>query len=499
LSKTSLKRVTHLLLAFLSFSVYSQKKPPEVGSSSSMQSQTVKTIFSNCDSYLFSNCVFLEKDDQYYSYFKEINDKECNSYVLDGYEMSLLKNELTSSIISLINTVSTNQFYFRDNKINKPKEKEIFNSVSNSYSNAILFNPKFTFCNNNGSKRIIIYVEKEKFDNDQKMFFNATIKRSKQVLRESEIFKIKNPNYQFVDELEQLNSFLNILRSFYSLMVTLEIDYKTLDEYLNLEQRVANFESSLNNLNNNLIQVDEYISNKNYTSAFNLIGELKLKFNDVEQRKILFQKQKEYLDLVRFEKNRRKKEYKNNASSFNTFSFDFNLNTALVNNSTNSSGELNYTDNSPFDRVYPALGVKFVFNDRDKTWGLGPYYKQHFSNSLISLNNIEYYFPFSNNFSEAGIWGQYFINSTSITFSAAKLLGRYQDMNQSALNFWTFSPGFKIEFEKTSYYASLILTRANSEYSFNGFSFGISYDLKLNRKISDTQLRNLEKEFPDNF
>ena len=35
-------------------------------------------------------------------------------------------------------------------------------------------------------------------------------------------------------------------------MVTLEIDYKTLDEYLNLEQRVANFESSLNNLNNNL-------------------------------------------------------------------------------------------------------------------------------------------------------------------------------------------------------------------------------------------------------
>ena len=170
-----------------------------------------------------------------------------------------------------------------------------------------------------------------------------------------------------------------------------------------------------------------------------------------------------------------------------------------MNNSTNSSGELNYTYNSPFDRVYPALGVKFVLNDRDKTWGLGPYYKQHFSNSLISLKNIEYYFPFSNNFSEAGIWGQYFINSTSITFSAAKLLGKYQDMNQSALNFWTFSPGLKIEFEKTSYYTSLILTRANSEYSFNGFSFGISYDLKLNRKISDAQLRNLEKEFPDNF
>ena len=83
------------------------------------------------------------------------------------------------------------------------------------------------------------------------------------------------------------------------------------------------------------------------------------------------------------EKSRLKKEFKNNASSFNMFSFDLNLNTALVNNSTNSSGELNYTYNSPFDRVYPALGVKFVINDRDKTWGLGPYYKHHFSNSLI--------------------------------------------------------------------------------------------------------------------
>lgn len=494
-----MKRVAHLLLVFLSFSAYGQKNPLEVGSSMSIENQAENAIFSNCDSFLLSNCIFLEKDDQYYSYFKEISNKECNSYILDRNEMSLLKNELTSSIISLINVVATNQLYFRDDKINKSEEIEIFDLVSKSSSNAILFNPKFTFCDYNGSKRIIVYVEKEKFDNIQKNYFDATIKISKQLLEEYEIFKIKNPNYQFAEELEQLNSFLNVLRSFYSLMVTLNIDEKTLDEYLNLEQRVATFESSLNNLENNLIHVDEYISTKNYISAYNLIRELKLRFNGVEQRKILFQKQKEYLDLVRLEKNRRKKEFKNNASSFNKLSFDFNINTALVNNSTNSSGEMNYTYNSPFDRLYPALGVRFIFNDRDKKWGIGPYYKQHFSNYLISLNNIEYYFPFSKNFSEAGVWGQYFINSTSITFSAAKLLGKYQDINQSALNFWTFSPGFKIEFQKTSFYASLILTRANSEYSFNGFSFGISYDLKLNRKISDSQLRDLENEFPDNF
>jgi len=494
-----LKRVTHLLLAFLTFSVYSQKNTLEVGSSSSMQSQAVKTIFSNCNSYLPSNCVFLEKDDQYYSYFKEINEKECNSYVLDGYEMSLLKNELTSSIISLINIVSTNQFYFRDNKINKAKEKEIFNSVSKSYSNAILFNPKFTFCNNNGSKRIIVYVEKEKFDNDQKMFFNATIKRSKQVLRESERFKILNPNYQFKEELIKIESSLNVLRSFYSLMITLGVNEKTLDQYIALEEKSETFKNSINNLNNNLIRVDEYISNKNFTSAYNLIKELKVKFNGTDQRKRINQKQKEYSDLVRLEKNRRKNEYKKNASSYNTFSFDANFNTALVNNSTNSTGELNYTYNSPFDRIYPAVGVKFIFNDRNKTWGLGPYFKQHFSKSLISLKKIEYYFPFSNNFSEAGIYGQYFINSTSITFSAAKLLGEYQDLDQKPLNFWTFSPGVKFELKKTSYYAGLILTRANSEYSFNGFTFGVSYDLKLKKKISDKQLRKLEDEFPNKF
>jgi hypothetical protein len=230
-----------------------------------------------------------------------------------------------------------------------------------------------------------------------------------------------------------------------------------------------------------------------------LIKELKVKFNGTDQRKRINQKQKEYSDLVRLEKSRRKNEYKKNASSYNTFSFDANFNTALVNNSTNSTGELNYTYNSPFDRIYPAVGVKFIFNDRNKTWGLGPYFKQHFSKSLISLKKIEYYFPFSNNFSEAGIYGQYFINSTSITFSAAKLLGEYQDLDQKPLNFWTFSPGVKFELNKTSYYAGLILTRANSEYSFNGFTFGVSYDLKLNKKISNYQLRKLEDEFPNKF
>ena len=494
-----MKNLYFPFLFFLSNLIYTQEKQLEYGSSSNTAAD-VEVVVSSCEDYLLSNCLYLENDDQYYSYYKDVNNSECDSYIFDGYERSLLKNELTSSILTFINTISIIELNSRDDKIKRIKEEEeIFKSVSKSYSNAILYNPKFAFCDDNDSRKIIIYVEKSKFDNDQKLLFQATIKRLRQQLRESERFKILNSNYQFKEELIKIESSLNVLRSFYSLMITLGVNEKTLDEYIALEEKSETFKNSINNLNNNLIRVDEYISNKNFTSAYNLIKELKVKFNGTYQRKRIIQKQKEYSDLVRLEKNRRKNEYKKNASSYNTFSFNANFNTALVNNSTNSIGELNYTYNSPFDRIYPSVGVKFIFNDRNKTWGLGPYFKQHFSKSLISLKKIEYYFPFSNNFSEAGIYGQYFINSTSITFSAAKLLGEYQDLDQKSLNFWTFSPGVKFELNKTSYYAGLILTRANSEYSFNGFTFGVSYDLKLNKKISNYQLRKLEDEFPNKF
>ena len=174
----------------------------------------------------------------------------------------------------------------------------------------------------------------------------------------------------------------------------------------------------------------------------------------------------------------------------------------MVNNSTNSSGERNYSNNSTFDRIYPALGFKYIINDRNRKWGLGPYYKLHLSQSLIVLKNIEYFFPFSKNFSEVGLWGQYFINSyssSSITFSAAKLLGNYQDLNGDSLNFWTFSPGYKIKLNKTSFYVGFIITRADTEFSFNGLSLGLSYDIKLNSKISKSQINELDEEYPIKF
>ena len=493
-----MKNLYFLFLFLLFTTIYTQEIPLEYGSSA----ESVEIVNLSCEDYLISDCLYLENGNQYYSYFKSINNDECNSFVFDGYEMSLLKNQLTSSILSIINSVSTNQFYSRNSNRKKNLEEEIFNSVSKSYSNAILFNPKFAFCDDNDSRKIIVYVERSKFDSDQKLFFQATIKRLRQQLRESERFKILNPNYQFKEELIKIESSLNVLRSFYSLMITLGVNEKTLDEYIALEGKSKTFKNSINSLNNNLIRVDEYISNKNFTSAYNLIKELKVKFNGIDQTKMINQKQKEYSDLVRLEKNTKKKEYKKNASSFNNLSLDANFNSALVNNSTNSSGERNYSNNSTFDRMYPALGFKYIINDRNRKWGLGPYYKLHLSQSLIVLKNIEYFFPFSKNFSEVGLWGQYFINSyssSSITFSGAKLLGKYQNLNGDSLNFWTFSPGYKIKLNKTSFYAGFIITRADSEFSFNGLSLGLSYDIKLNSKISESQNKKLDEEYPIKF
>ena len=493
-----MKNSIYLYVFLLSISIYGQKKSLEYGSSI----ESVEVINLSCEDYLISGCLYLESGDQYYSYYKNINNDECNSFIFDGYEKSLLKNELTSSIITFISTISTSQFNFRNSKTKKAVEEEIFKSESKSYSNAILFNPKFAYCNDNDSRKIIVYVEKSKFDRNQKLFFEATIKRLSRQLTESRRFKILNPNYQFVKELKQIDEFLKILRSFLSLMISLDIDEITLDKYLTLEDRSKNFKNSINNLNSNLIRVDEYLSTKNYTSAYNLIKELKVKFNSNDQSKKIKQKENNYLDLVRLEKDIRKKEFKKNTFlASDMLSLDANFNSALVNNSTNSSGERNYSNNSPFDRMYPALGFKFIINDRNRKWGLGPYYKLHLSQSLIVLKNIEYFFPFSKNFSEVGLWGQYFINSysSSITFSAAKLLGNYQDLNGDPLNFWTFSPGYKIKLNKTSFYGGFIITRADSEFSFNGLSLGISYDIKFNNKITKSQMNKLDEEFPIKF
>ncbi len=449
------------------------------------------------------DCSYLNNNNKYYSYYKVLNKNDFKSYQLDNSERNSLKNELTSTIVSVISTQYSNQVLFRkkNNSIsNKQMEDQIFKLFSRSSSDAILFNPQFVKCNDNGTNKIIVYIEKNKFDSDQKRFFKSNLKRLSQKLTEYEIFKVKNPNYLFDSERKQLNSMLNLLRSYYGLMISLEVDEKSLDDFLVLENKVENFDNSINNLDNNLIKVNEYLSTNRFSNAYNLIKELKIRF-DKSSEKIKIEKiQNKYLKLVKLKKKERLKEYKKEPSSYNILSLEGGLNTGLINNSTNSLGELNYSTNSTFDRLYPILGVKLIFKDRDNKWGLGPYYIKHFSKSLIVIKNIEYFFPFSSNISEAGLWGEYSFNySSSLIFGASKLLEQYQDLKGEKLNFWSFTPGYKIAFNKTSLFLKFVFTRANSQYSFSGFSMGLSYDLKVNKKISDNQKNILNEDFPDKF
>ena len=97
-------------------------------------------------------------------------------------------------------------------------------------------------------------------------------------------------------------------------------------------------------------------------------------------------------------------------------------------------------------RFYTYLETRYTFNNRELN-GIGPYFKFHFSKLLFVLNEKEYFFPFSDSFSEIGIWGQYFIknsedkNVASISLGAGKLMENFVTQSGKKLSFNAFSPG----------------------------------------------------------
>ena len=97
----------------------------------------------DCD--LFSNENCLVNKDNYYFFEKIIIDDDCDDYKLDNKERLNLKNDLSQSIISFIkNKSSLALSYKKDNK--EFSDTKIFNSLSQSNSSAILFNPRFLPC-----------------------------------------------------------------------------------------------------------------------------------------------------------------------------------------------------------------------------------------------------------------------------------------------------------------------------------------------------------------
>ena len=94
----------------------------------------------DCDNFKESGC--LKNLDNFYYYQKIIPNSDCRSYELNGKEQFELKNLLTKSIVSFIETQSNLSLSAKKRR-DKLSEEEIFNSLSQSNSSAILFNPQF--------------------------------------------------------------------------------------------------------------------------------------------------------------------------------------------------------------------------------------------------------------------------------------------------------------------------------------------------------------------
>jgi hypothetical protein len=466
------------------------------------------SVFSqNCSQFNQSNC--LDNLENYYFYEKILSTDECNEYELNFEEQNNLKGYLTRSIVSFIQTQSNQSLSYRREK-NKFSEQEIFNSLSQSNSSAILYNPKFAFCksfNNTGERlSVFIYAEKKSFDELAKNYFISTLNRLTNNLNSHEAYYRVNPNFEFIEEINKLTSGLNTLSSYYGLMVSLGLDENTLDNFFQLEAEISSFKMKINSLENNLNKINSLVDDKRYEDAFDFLTKVNLRYPknpDVEKVVVNYNKN------VKLSKSSALKEMKSKSTSFNNFTIELGFNSALLNIYRGSSGTENYNGNSYFDRLYPYIETRFVFNDREHKYGIGPFYRQHFSNTLLVLSPREYYFPFSNSFSEVGLFGQYFFiydfvgeSMTSFTFSTGKLLQSFVTDQGDQLNFWTFSPGLKTYLQANnskSYRTSLSfkynLTIAGKQFTYGNFSIGFSRNIKVGRKISDLNKRKLENDF----
>ena len=175
----------------------------------------------------------------------------------------------------------------------------------------------------------------------------------------------------------------------------------------------------------------------------------------------------------------------------------------MLNSYSGNSGGISYNNNAYTDRFYTYIETRFTFNNRSLNYGIGPYFKFHFSKLLFVLQEKEYFFPFSDSFTEIGLWGQYFIknssgdNVSSISLGAGKLLENFVSQSGEKLSFNAFSPG--INFYLRSYRRAISLNfniiHGEKQYSYSAFSFGYSFNFKSGRKISEDDRLKLERDF----
>lgn len=468
---------------------------------------TSQTLVSQISSFSSSGC--LTDIERFYYYEETLTAKELKDFSLNDQTKIRLKDGLTSQIISFIQTKSTLSLAYSQQNQDNFFESEVFNSFSQSDSNAIIFNPSYSLCKIENEfediYKVYVYVTKESFNRLAISYFESLTERLTYNLDVHKSFYKSNPNYEFVDEINNLEAGTKILDSYFGLMISLNVDQDLLSLYFKLNSDVKNFSNEINSLENNLIRVNSYLDNINYEDAYNLLINLDTKYPSdplVENNKDRYDRR------VKLSREDRESEYKNNSSLYNNFSIELGLNSALLNSYSGNAGNLNYNNNSYTDRLYTYLESRYTFNNRQLSYGIGPYVKFHFSKLLFVLNDKEYYFPFSDSFTEIGLWGQYFIknsngdNVSSISFGAGKLIQSFKTEANQEISFNSYSPGLNIYLKDkpSKSYRRSISIRYNiihgvKQYSYSSFSVGYSFNFKSGRFLSKDQKNILNREF----
>lgn len=459
-------------------------------------------------SFAQTSNVCLDNPDDYYFSLRNISSE--NNFDISNPRVQLeLKEALTNQIVTEIQIVSSRNITFNRNG-NDFSESEVFNSFSQSNSNAILFNPMYKVCSD--SDYALVYIKKSNFDNLAINYFKSLTRRINSNL---DIYNKRletNPDYEFKNELIGLLRGLKTLDSYFGLMNSLDVEESTRNDYLDLDFKIKTFEGSVNSLENNIIEARSLMTNNNFTRAYYLLTDLKIRYPKENRLKPLLNN---YNDFVR---NARKEELidlKTISSSNNYLSLSFGYNTEFE--TSNTSNTTSESIESP-QRFHPNLQASFIFNNRNKTLGWGFYSKYHIASTQTFDNTLsEYEYPFSDSFLEAGMMVQWYIFANSsnpdyyldqdegafaISLHAGRYLNNFISNSGEKLNFTSFSPGIEWYFnnkrsrsQRSSIYIRYSLVSSNSIYNYGTSSVGFTFNIKSGRKLTEEQKENVENEF----
>ena len=125
---------------------------------------------------------------------------------------------------------------------------------------------------------MIVYLEKESFNNSAIIYFKSLIEKLNYNLTVNQAFYKNNLNYEFTNELNNLNTGIKALDSYFGLMISLNIDQSILSSYFKLNADIDTFSNEINSLDNNIIRVNSFLDDLKFNEAYELLINLDTKY-----------------------------------------------------------------------------------------------------------------------------------------------------------------------------------------------------------------------------